>query len=193
MLPTTTNTSFNPTVRILFLDFDGVLNAGGPRHQRTAYYHNRPPGDRFGEQFHPLAMAAYAHIVASVPDLFVVVTSTWRANGLEEMQQLWQQRGYPGQIDDVTPLSEHCIRGQEVHDYLFARGAYYPVRRWSAPAWREAREKCTVTSYAILDDDPDFFVNQAKHLVRPDDQIGLTMHQAKRVVRLLLSDTIHGC
>jgi hypothetical protein len=182
--------------KYLFLDFDGVLNAGGKRGpQREAHWlAQQDPAldDGYGNRFHPEAMEALTYIIEHVPKLRIVISSTWRSYGLSWLVQMWNNRGYPGMLHDVTELTHHSIRGKEIQSYLFKLGAFYPRSYWGAPYNEEGRRNSPVSSYVILDDDHDMFVTQRRHFVACDGQVGLTLAHAQRAVKILNDGIIYG-
>ena len=182
--------------RLLFLDFDGVMVAGGSRGQQNAYWKSGAGyrHDAFGSPWHPEAVGALDFIVASVPNLEIVISASDRVMGLDYQRARFAHRCYPGNIVGITDPQyfEHRVRGSQIQAYLHALGAYYPVRDWNVPYYDEYRQKCPVASYCILDDDSDMLLGQAKHFVQCNAQIGLTLAKAERVVRILNRDKIFG-
>lgn len=78
-------------MKIIFLDFDGVLNTEA--WQRHCLTRRLSTEDRFGPVFDPEAVANLSSIIAAVPDVGIVITSSWKWEGEENMKQLWQERG----------------------------------------------------------------------------------------------------
>ena len=112
-------------MKIIFLDFDGVLvNRAALRARRLDPQH-RPAAD-------PEAVAALNHIVQAT-GARIVVTSTWREEySLEELREHLARWGVAGAVIDQTPLAK--TRGQEIHAWL---------------------EEHAVEKFVILDDDAD--------------------------------------
>lgn len=91
-------------MKVLFLDFDGVLNNF---HQRN-----------FGEQFSPPSCSALNTIVARVPDLKIVISSAWRMHGLTYCQEVLTKNGIDAtRVIDVTGR-EHGLRGYQIQCWL---------------------------------------------------------------------------
>lgn len=187
-------------IRILFLDYDGVMVTGGlVRSQRLDYWSwlQNHEHDAFGSPWHPQAVAALEYIIAQVPNLQLVISASDRVMGLDYQRGRWALRGYAGGpqiivgITDPTDVPQR-VRGVEIHDYLWALGAYYPAREWMVDYHILGRKDCCLSSYCILDDDSDMLYNQRKHFVKTNAETGLTMALAKRVVKILLRDKIFG-
>lgn len=129
-------------MKVLFLDIDGVLN-----HRMTK---DRVCGFM---GLDPDLIAVFNKIVDAMPDLKIVVSSTWRHmfmpgvySNFEELIQLLNKRGLKGEIIGRTPDSWHDIRGREISEWL----ADHPE----------------VTHYVILDDSPDAGSGHDAHYVR---------------------------
>lgn len=106
-------------MRILFLDFDGVLNnmtwMTRPRAQRLVL----PDQD----DLDPANLAELAYISASVPDMRVVVSSTWRIGlSLGELCRMLIAGGLgPRRVMGVTPRLSGQDRGHEIEAWLQAQ------------------------------------------------------------------------
>ena len=87
-------------MRIIFLDFDGVLNTENYQAQLRA--EGKPGWDDFGMLFDPEAVANLLRILDAMTDVRIVVESSWKVNGLDELRLMWAERGLPGTLYDVT-------------------------------------------------------------------------------------------
>lgn len=103
----------------------------------------------------------------------IVISSTWRSEGLEWFQEFWKNRELPGEIIDITLSDKDRIRGVEVNDWLHSKGWYYPTSCWTAPYNQEGRDNCEIEGYCIIDDDWDFFIQQGPHYVNTPAKYGL--------------------
>lgn len=88
--------------KIIFLDFDGVLNT--EHNQNMLLYHGKARNDRHGTLFDPKAVTQLERIIAET-GADVVIESSWKYLGLEAMQQMWSDRKMPGNVIDITPSS----------------------------------------------------------------------------------------
>lgn len=159
---------------IVFLDFDGVLNHVG-------WYRSRGPSPGFKGgwtkarvrwRFDP----ATAHRVNRLTDVgaCIVVSSTWRKGGLEEMRTILRLLGVTGEVIGITPdmsVKSNSIwvnharnRGAEIQAWLDANGNPGPI--------------------VILDDDDDMGP-LLDRLVRTDDHFGLLDEHIDRALALL--------
>ena len=84
--------------KYLFLDFDGVLNTG--KYARQMKREGIDPFDEFGAMFDPEAIANLKHIV-ELTDCKIILSSTWRNEGIMRMRELWKERGLPGEIFSI--------------------------------------------------------------------------------------------
>jgi hypothetical protein len=100
------------------------------------------------------------NIVLAVPDLKVVLSSSWRC--LEDGRALIEKKVVP--CFDVTPLfdEEDDVRGYEIQ------------------AWLELHPE--VDRYAILDDDTDFLEHQLPNFFQASPSTGITQQLADKIV-----------
>ncbi len=157
--------------RIIFLDFDGVLNS--LKGYRRAKAEDRPTGDEYGTVFDGDCVAALRRIVEAT-EAKIVVTSSWRFFlDMDDMRKMWADRRLPGSVYSVTPTDllidpeERCKRGIEIGEWL--------------------RSHKGVTDFVIIDDDKDFLPDQLAHLICTDADTGLTSSDADRAVQILLN------
>jgi hypothetical protein len=102
----------------------------------------------------------------------VVVSSSWRQRRtLDELRQIFAERGYVGELLDVTPRHARPLDGDE-----------RPVRRAEIAEWLERHPE--VGSYVILDDNHDFGALARRH-VATDSKVGLTDDDVRRARAIL--------
>jgi hypothetical protein len=127
----------NP-IRIVFLDFDGVLNS-------TQFWQTRGYlSDEFGwgtpeHEDHQLDKAAIQRLnkITEPSDVMVVVSSVWRLRrSRPDLRMILMRNGFTGRLLCKTPVLNKP-RGLEIREWLMAT----------------ARK---VSSFVILDDDDDF-------------------------------------
>lgn len=146
-------------LNILFLDFDGVLVT-----ERNARK-NLPREDEFGPLFDEECVQLLRDCQLDLHHVHVVITSTWRYQGLDAMQQMWKQRNMPLPLLDITPL--HAA------DEALLNGADSATcRAIEIRAWLDAHPE--VYKFAILDDEPISDSRLVEHLVRTNPSIGLS-------------------
>lgn len=161
--------------KIIFLDIDGVLNV-------------YPVGrDEFGSLFHKHFVENLGRIVSET-GAKIVITSTWRSDGLDRMREMWVKRGYPGVIIDITPNEFDVVRSGKFEFYdLVDRG--HEIELWLS------RNSHINYQYVIIDDDNDFldyqrdkFVRCSRNISHPDCVdigYGLTSICADKAIKIL--------
>lgn len=190
--------------KIIFLDFDGVLNV------------SRPDYDRFGQMFHQRFINNLERIIEET-GAKIVVTSSWRTSGLVEMRQMWQERNYPGEIVDITP--RHTIskfffdedsllntgelfetpqpRGLEIA-YWLKNAANFSRVDWRKDLQLKCIEESLVKNYVIIDDDEDILYTQREHFIKTSclsdkdaiETYGLTNRLTEKAIKILNSSLI---
>ena len=86
--------------KIIFLDFDGVLNT--EYYQELLQFQSSPWQDEYGAFFDPNAVKQLKRIIDAT-DADIVVESSWKYLGLDAMKELWKVRNLPGKKNDITP------------------------------------------------------------------------------------------
>lgn len=170
--------------RIIFLDFDGVLNTES--YQAQLRQEGRTGRDEDGPLFDPAAVGNLKRILDAVPDVRIVIESSWKVEGLGQLRRMWERRGLPGKIHDVTPdvMSEELLTldlsDPDIMSKLEDLGKGREISQWME---EHAEGEC---QYVILDDVPEFSGKLAAHhvLVRPD--VGITEADVEKVIRLLI-------
>lgn len=157
-------------MRILFLDFDGVLNSAKwfkeSEHERegvTNIYR------RAELMLDPLAVQRLNKIVRAT-DCRIVVSSTWRIPyDLESLSIFLERRGFQGTgtLIDRTPVNrmKGNVRGHEIQEWL----DHYPS---------------SVETFCILDDDSDM-AHLMDRLVKTTWDEGLQDEHVQQVIELL--------
>lgn len=160
-------------MKVIFLDIDGVLNV---------YCQSR---DKWGCLFHQHLVENLRWIIEKT-GAKIVISSTWRYDGLEVMKQMWLDRGLPGDVIDITPSTQDVVENSDIEFYdLVDRG--HEIKLWL--------DNNSVDNWCIIDDDNDFLPNQMDNFVRTSNNedhpdcvdmgYGLTKICAERVVEIL--------
>jgi hypothetical protein len=179
-------------IKVLITDIDGVFNpeAGLKKLSKNWTDTSVFGGEGPSKTFCPDSIEAHNRIIRET-GAKIVVSSSWRSDGLEAMQKLWKNKGLIGDVIDVTPLTEHQIRGKEIQNWLWKQGYMYPVDYWNGPAWEESRAECIISNYCIVDDDWDIFIQQAPHYVNTPAYYGLAGEGiADKVIEILNSEDL---
>jgi hypothetical protein len=152
--------------KIVFLDIDGVLNL------------MRPERDEFGSLFHEVFVENLKLIIDET-DAKIVISSTWKMDGLQKMQDMWNSRNLPGIVIGITP------NGYNIFINDFIRGD--EIKAWL--------DKNPTDNYVIIDDDNDMLEEQMKYFVQTSNNpehfdsldigYGLTKQCAKQAIDIL--------
>lgn len=166
--------------KIIFLDFDGVLNTG--HYQRLLQYLGNPWRDRYGALFDPDAVRQLKRIVdATGAD--IVVESSWKYLGLNAMRELWEIRNLPGKIIDITPssVSDGCLLSTDLDNIppsmLHCKGI-------EIASWLSKYAKQDIR-YVIIDDEYVILDSQLPHFILTNPYEGITEEQANRAISML--------
>lgn len=162
---------------VLFLDFDGVLNTG--RYQNMLRLNNQKVADEFGLcLFDPDAVANLQAILDAVPEVLLVITSSWKdAYGTEMVRRMWKERSLPGRIHSMTRMSMDFFPDLE-------SGEMPPIKGPEVKQWLDEHSMQSA-KYVILDDVKDFLPEQESHLVLVNDYVGLSAKDAEKAIKLL--------
>lgn len=166
--------------KIIFLDFDGVLNT--EYHQRQLQHEGKVWQDKHGACFDPEAVKQL-QVIVEMTHADIVIESSWKYLGLEAMHEMWQDRQLPGRVIDITssvisdcmllsadleqtsPSALHC-KGAEIASWLYDNNM------------QDA-------SYAIIDDEYIILESQLPHLILTNPYDGLTEELAMRTIDIL--------
>ncbi|SDN81538.1 hypothetical protein SAMN04487900_103154 [Prevotella communis] len=172
--------------RYLFLDIDGVLNTA--RYSNFLIDNEMDDIDEDGAIFDPEAVENLASIVNSVPDLKIIISSTWRFKGWEWMNNLWEKRMLPGYIYSFTPGLEF-VRFQDLVSREYSESVYpHGTRGLEIGEWLRLNTTNNPFQfkYVILDDIDDFPAVFKEHVVLTETVSGITKDTAIRVIEKLL-------
>lgn len=165
-------------MKVMFLDFDGVINS----HQSATFWHNKRdqatwenemysswPGtlkEYIAHEFCPIALSNVEELVRRVPDLKIVVSSTWRVG------------------ETVETLKEILKPSQLICDRIIDKtDSFSNVRGNEIQRWLDAHPE--VTHYVILDDDSDMLDSQKKNFVKTSSLHGFQYGDLLWALRIL--------
>lgn len=150
--------------RIIFLDFDGVLNT--EYYQGLLQFQGKQWQDQHGAFFDPRAVRQLKRVIDTT-GADIVVESSWRYLGLGAMQELWRVRNLPGKVIDITPsLTGNVSKGDEIAAWL---------SEYATPD----------TRYVIIDDEYVVLDSQIPYFILINPYEGLTEEQANRAISIL--------
>lgn len=169
--------------KVIFLDFDGVLNA--------LYYPKQLADggqawrDRFGVLFAPECIAQLERIIAAT-GAHIIISSSWKIPfegetnemALNCLKEMWEARQYPGRIDGAIPnltvqeiLDMHCGEDPICH------------KRFEIEQWLRQHPECT--SFVIIDDEGIVPPKYESHFIQTDRMVGLQKGDANRAIGIL--------
>ena len=166
--------------KIIFLDFDGVLNT--EHYQGLLQYQGKPWQDEYGAFFDPKAVKRLKKIIDDT-GADIVVESSWKYLGLDAMKELWEVRNLPGKIIDITPSSVS-------EDYLLLTDldnippSMLHCKGIEIASWLSEHAKQN-TRYVIIDDEYVILDSQVSHFVLTNPYEGITEEQANRAISML--------
>ena len=150
--------------RIIFLDFDGVLNT--EYYQGLLQFQGKQWQDEHGAFFDPRAVRQLKRVIDTT-GADIVVESSWKYLGLEAMQELWRVRNLPGRVIDITPsLTGNASKGEGISAWL---------SEYVTPD----------TRYVIIDDEYVVLDSQIPYFIWTNPYEGLTEDQANRAISIL--------
>ena len=165
--------------KIIFLDFDGVLNT--EHYQGLLQYQGKPWQDEYGAFFDPNAVKQLKRIIdATGAD--IVIESSWKYLGLDAMKELWKVRNLPGKIIDITPtsISDEYLLNADLDDLdtsiLHCKGM--EIASWLSEQGEDIRCVIIDDEYVILD-------SQLPHFILTNPYEGITEEQANKAISIL--------
>lgn len=166
--------------KIIFLDFDGVLNT--EHNQNLLIYHGKVWMDKHGAFFDLEAVSQLERIIVQT-GADIVIESSWKYLGLKAMQQMWRDRKMPGNIIDVTPSSAsdnwlHNANLDEI-DHTHTQWKGIEIASWIADNFQKE------VSYVIIDDEYVILDSQQAHFIQTNPYDGITSELADRAIKLL--------
>lgn len=176
---------------IIFLDFDGVLNTD--RHYAELKIKGLSTEDQYGALFDPVAVGNLRKIVEAT-HAQIVVSSSWRYLGLEELQMMWHDRDLPGRVVALTPMNiddDELLNTDLSQLDVITADMFCSSRGKEIQAFfHEAGYVFKLPPYVILDDLKDVLSEQEDHFIRINPVVGITEKDAERAVEILKSEEI---
>jgi hypothetical protein len=159
-------------MKVIFLDFDGVLNS--EQYEQGPDYMS-PTGLPFGEsRIDPKCIQRVNHLIDST-GAKVVLSTAWRHMwSRDEIVDMLEKRGFKhaSSVLDILP-SLNDSRGEE-------------VKQWLGQSEEGARIGGEgVDGYVILDDVPEFDGEQMQHFIQTNPDVGLTDQDVRRAISIL--------
>lgn len=148
--------------KYIFLDFDGVINTPKGKFDKNAVTNLRRLLER--------------------TDAKVVISSTWRLQGMEYILKLWQEHHMPGEVIGLTP-SCNSVNFSNVDGVEEWQGLHVS-KGLEIAEWLRVNAK-NPYRYVILDDEEDILFAQREHLVKVEGSKGLRKADIKVSLKIL--------
>jgi hypothetical protein len=161
----------------LILDFDGVLNPDEHEYLLYRRFHSDKSikiTDEFGILFDDRCVRWLNWIVYRT-NCKIVVSSSWRSDGLNKLQLMWEMRDLPGEIIDITPYDY-----QQELEHLYPSELDNAVRGYQIQEWLDNNQP---DKYCIVDDMVDMLPHQK--FVKTNKRIGLDYITSKKIIEIL--------
>lgn len=146
-------------MNILFLDIDGVLNTENAI--MLNHYYRKDENFAFDEN-----CVDYLNYICKKYDFKIVVSSTWRRSGLDNIRKQLYDNGVKGDVIDTTTFEHLENRGAEIQKWL-------------------DEHESEISNYIILDDDTDMLETQEKHFVNCNFVYGLTCIEIYQIEEIM--------
>lgn len=166
--------------KIIFLDIDGVLN---PTHYSNSLYKMWKASfkeikshDEYGQLFFDQNCNALKRIIEETGSK-IVISSTWRMAGLNEMKSLWKHRCLAGEIISITPNESDVVQNG-ICDFIDLVNRGMEIDLW-------IKNNNYSGKYAIIDDTNDMLKKQNEFFVKTNEFVGLTNSDADKVIKIL--------
>ena len=172
---------------LIFLDFDGVLNT--ERHYAELKAQGLPYEDKYGHLFDPESVANLQKIIDAT-DAHIVVSSSWRYMGLDNLQRMWYDRDLPSWIEGITPmhldddklLETDLSKLDVITADMFCSSRGNEIKAYFSEVLGVGSD---TQRYVILDDLKDVLPEQEKHFIRIDPIVGITKMDVEKAVEIL--------
>lgn len=163
---------------IIFLDIDGVFNCQTFYSKRKVIIDKSLTEYRIN-QICKERISWFNELVEDI-DANVVVSSSWRSIGIEDLQKTFDGAGGTFKVHDITPYGgKGTVRGCEIKMWLEKN---------------ITKEKYGINyhdfyRYAIIDDDSDMLLKQQNHFFQTDNYSGLTPNTCYKIKRFATHET----
>lgn len=168
-------------MKVIFLDFDGVLNSSG--YSATLFEAGKPTKDDNGQELFDPDTTKRLNRIIDQTDAKIVISSSWRYLGIAALRDMWQERGLRGHIIGMTSM-------HAVDEYILEQGLSWLDKGAIAASPRAVEiefwlhEHDCIDHYVILDDMPMSAALQP-HFVQINPIVGLSDAQAAKAIEIL--------
>jgi hypothetical protein len=178
--------------KLIYLDIDGVLNHQDGYKSGDCSFNYEKKYQRFSKE-----SKEYLNRLIINTGAKLVISSTWRSDGIDRLREIFKLEGVDGEIIGVTPHFSingygSAPRGVEIEADLKSRGFWHI--NWSEEEQMKYMVKSNIVNYVILDDDSDMLYGQRNHFVNvlpaPRNTSGFNKEYYNKALDILLSDVI---
>lgn len=162
-------------MKIIFLDFDGVLNHQEfYRRRETEINNGAPKLERPYSEIDPECIKLLNTLIEQT-GANVVISSSWRVEGLEYCKDILSYHGFKGEIIGLTPYYrwEMSVRGNEIMGWINDNEEIL------------GKNYFDYTDYVILDDDTDMLYSQRNNFIHIDYLFGITNDTINQAIKIL--------
>lgn len=166
--------------KILFLDIDGVLKSLDNMQVLSYLWHQNNENksrDEFGQLFDERC-CRWLEYIYNETNCQIVISSTWKDSGLEQMRLLFKTRNIKVNILDITPN----IIDQSLLKAFYNTNIDEAQRGFEIQQWLDIND---YDSFCIVDDNSDMLPHQLPYFVQTNDQIGLTKECSIKIIKIL--------
>ena len=131
-------------MKVIFLDFDGVLNSSG--YSATLFEAGRPTKDEYGQELFDPETVNLLNRIVDETEAKIVISSSWRYLGITALRDMWQERGLHGHIIGMTSM-------HAVDEYIMEHGLDWldkGVSQVRREPWRLKPGCMSMTTWIIL-------------------------------------------
>jgi len=167
-------------MKVIFLDFDGVLNHRG-------YLLSLRDRDRVGgdDDINPDAVAKLNRLI-QFTGAQVVVSSSWRhGRDIESLQELLESRGFAGKVISKTPMWLEPEEIDQIDKGYRAKFGDSGERGHEIRAW--LANNSGVESFIVFDDNGDMATVHDR-FIQTDFDSGLQDHHVDKAIKMLNGD-----
>jgi hypothetical protein len=160
-------------MKVIFLDFDGVLNSQGSflfetRKRKGMRKKNKQEIGPVNETLDPVCCSNFQYVLDKLPDVKIVISSSWRTMfDLEWLKSKLASYGIDSsRVIDKTPEILFKDRGVEIE------------------AWLNSHTELNITAFAIIDD--NFIGGGYEYeVVLTSWNAGFTLEHARKTIQVL--------
>lgn len=173
-------------VKLLFLDIDGVFNSyRWMTSERYSQERDTLTHDQY--MLDPEVVQVLDSLLDQVPDLKIVLSSTWRLHcDCPKMDSLLQERGLRNTgcfVGRTSSWGHHYSQFLDLESSQATRGT--EILEWLYWAYVRQDGSCdTETHFVILDDDSDMYCLK-EHFIKTSQKTGLVAEQIPAILAVL--------